>query len=76
MLAQMYQCTDLSCPLFGPPDWHQRKQLFSLYDDAPIIMDETGWYSVTPEAIAVHTAERCRSDTILGELKAIGWSLI
>lgn len=49
-------------------DWHQRKQLFSLYDDAPILMDETGWYSVTPEAIAEHTAERCRSDTILGEL--------
>ncbi len=50
-------------------DYHQRRQLFSLYDEANILMDETGWFSVTPEDIAIHTAERCRSDTILGEHK-------
>ncbi|XWS11679.1 hypothetical protein CRYUN_Cryun37aG0019900 [Craigia yunnanensis] len=38
--------------------WFQRYSLFSKYDDG-IQMDEEGWYSVTPEAIAIRHAEKC-----------------
>ncbi|EDR29134.1 trimethylguanosine synthase, putative [Entamoeba dispar SAW760] len=37
--------------------YKQRYQLFSLYDKG-ILMDEEAWYSVTPEAIAKHIAQR------------------
>ncbi|KAG0479888.1 hypothetical protein HPP92_010746 [Vanilla planifolia] len=35
--------------------WRQRYSLFSRYDDG-IKMDEEGWFSVTPEAIAAEQA--------------------
>ncbi|KAK9130722.1 hypothetical protein Sjap_011209 [Stephania japonica] len=38
--------------------WLQRYSLFSLYNKG-IQMDEEGWYSVTPEAIAIRQARRC-----------------
>lgn len=41
---------------FGPY-WYQRYRLFSRFDDG-VLMDSEGWYSVTPERIAEHTAER------------------
>lgn len=37
--------------------WAQRKRLFSRYDSG-IQLDKESWYSVTPEAIAKHHAER------------------
>lgn len=37
--------------------WAQRYRLFSKYDEG-IILDEEGWYSVTPELIAAHLAQR------------------
>jgi trimethylguanosine synthase len=37
--------------------WAQRKRLFSKFDDA-IQLDQEGWFSVTPEAIANHIALR------------------
>ena len=40
--------------------WHQRYRLFSHFD-AGIHLDEESWYSVTPEPIALHHAERCAS---------------
>ena len=46
-----------------PPDavpdkyWAQRRRLFSRYDEG-ILLDRESWYSVTPEAIAAHTARR------------------
>ncbi|RWW16249.1 hypothetical protein GW17_00019878 [Ensete ventricosum] len=40
--------------------WRQRHSLFSRFDDG-ILMDEEGWYSVTPEAIAVTHAARAAS---------------
>lgn len=39
--------------------WAQRYGLFTLFDRG-IKIDREGWWSATPEAIAVHTAERCR----------------
>lgn len=44
--------------------WHQRYRLFSKYDEG-IKLDEEGWYSVTPEKIAEHIAEKCRCDVIV-----------
>jgi len=37
--------------------WAQRKRLFRRYDDG-IQLDREGWFSVTPEVIANHIAER------------------
>uniref|UniRef100_A0A7E4WDB6 Trimethylguanosine synthase n=1 Tax=Panagrellus redivivus TaxID=6233 RepID=A0A7E4WDB6_PANRE len=37
--------------------WFQRNRLFTKLNDG-ILMDEEGWYSVTPERIAVHLAQR------------------
>lgn len=37
--------------------WHQRRRLFSRYDYG-VKLDAEGWFSVTPEAVAAHTARR------------------
>jgi len=37
--------------------WAQRRRLFSKFDDG-VQMDKESWYSVTPEAIALHLAKR------------------
>lgn len=39
--------------------WNQRYNLFSRFDDG-IMMDDESWYSVTPENIAQHIANRFR----------------
>ena len=44
--------------------WAQRYRLFSLFDRG-IQMDEESWWSVTPEKIGEHIAERCRCDVIV-----------
>lgn len=38
--------------------WRQRYRLFSRFDEG-IKLDDESWYSVTPEGIAKHIAERC-----------------
>ena len=35
--------------------WMQRYSLWSRYD-AGVVMDEEGWFSVTPEVVALHHA--------------------
>ncbi|KAJ9128364.1 hypothetical protein QFC24_000657 [Naganishia onofrii] len=57
-------------------DFYQRNELFSLYASHNILMDETGWFSVTPESIACHIAERCQSDTILDPFCGVGGNVI
>ncbi|GMR53702.1 hypothetical protein PMAYCL1PPCAC_23897, partial [Pristionchus mayeri] len=37
--------------------WFQRKRLFSRFDEG-CLLDREGWYSVTPERIAEHIADR------------------
>lgn len=37
--------------------WAQRKRFFSRFDDG-VSLDKEGWYSITPEKIANHIAER------------------
>ncbi|KAK9858474.1 hypothetical protein WJX84_011784 [Apatococcus fuscideae] len=40
--------------------WFQRYSLWSRFDDG-ILMDEAGWFSVTPEVLAAHHAHQCSS---------------
>jgi hypothetical protein len=44
--------------------WAQRYRLFSRYDEG-IQLDEESWYSVTPEKIAEHIAERSAARNVL-----------
>ena len=53
----------------------QRYMLFSRYD-AGVALDEEGWYSVTPEVVAQHMAERCRCDLILDAFCGVGGNAI
>lgn len=53
----------------------QRKRFFSLYDEG-CLLDEEGWFSVTPEAIASQIAERCRCNTILDAFCGVGGNAI
>ncbi|CAH7689071.1 RNA cap guanine-N2 methyltransferase, partial [Phakopsora pachyrhizi] len=39
--------------------WYQRRSLFSRFDEG-IRLDYESWFSVTPEAISNHIAERCK----------------
>ncbi|KAI9159492.1 putative diacylglycerol O-acyltransferase tgs1 [Blastocladiella emersonii ATCC 22665] len=55
--------------------WVRRKQLFSRYDEE-IRMDEVGWFSVTPESIAKHLADRCQSDLIVDLFAGVGGNVI
>lgn len=55
--------------------WCQRYTLFSRFDDG-LMMDEEGWFSVTPEAIAQHQAIRCASDTIIDCFTGVGGNSI
>merc|ERR1740129_2322434 len=55
--------------------WAQRYRLFSKFDEG-IKLDEEGWYSVTPEKIAEHIAERCRCDVIVDGFCGVGGNSI
>ena len=39
-------------------------------------MDREGWFSVTPEKIAEHIAERCRCDVIVDAFCGVGGNTI
>lgn len=55
----------------------QRFRLFSLYSTPPgCLLDEEGWYSVTPELVANQIAERCRCDTVLDAFCGVGGNTI
>ncbi|KAF7309582.1 Tgs1 protein [Mycena indigotica] len=55
----------------------QRTRFFSLYSSPPgCLLDEEGWYSITPELIADRIAERCRCDTILDAFCGVGGNAI
>ncbi|XP_076083113.1 uncharacterized protein LOC143054093 isoform X2 [Mytilus galloprovincialis] len=55
--------------------WAQRYRLFSKFDEG-IKMDREGWFSVTPEKIAEHIADRCRSDIIVDAFCGVGGNAI
>ncbi|KAI0642014.1 RNA cap guanine-N2 methyltransferase-domain-containing protein [Trametes meyenii] len=53
----------------------QRERFFSLYSSG-CLLDEEGWYSVTPERVADQIAERCRCDVILDAFCGVGGNAI
>jgi len=55
--------------------WAQRYRLFSKFDEG-IQMDKEGWYSVTPEQIAGHIAERCSCGIIIDPFCGVGGNSI
>ncbi|KAG0302739.1 Trimethylguanosine synthase [Dissophora globulifera] len=55
--------------------WNQRYRYFRLYDQG-IKLDKEGWYSVTPEKIALHIAERCACDVIIDAFCGVGGNAI
>lgn len=57
-------------------DFFQRHALFPAYSRLPLLMDDTGWFSVTPASIADHIAERCRSDVVLDAFCGVGGNAI
>lgn len=56
-------------------DFFQRERYFSLYNEG-CLLDEEGWYSVTPERVANQIAERCRCGTILDAFCGVGGNAI
>ena len=44
--------------------WRQRYSLFSKYDEG-IELDEEGWFSVTPEAVAARHADLCGAAAVV-----------
>ncbi|XP_065185203.1 trimethylguanosine synthase-like [Sycon ciliatum] len=65
----------------GPSDtslnkfWSQRYRFFSRFDDG-IELDDESWYSVTPEKIAEHIAERCQCDLVVDAFCGAGGNTI
>ncbi|KZC14704.1 Trimethylguanosine synthase [Dufourea novaeangliae] len=55
--------------------WLKRYRLFSKFDEG-IKLDRESWFSVTPEKIAQHIAERCRCDTIIDAFCGAGGNAI
>ncbi|CAG5114139.1 Oidioi.mRNA.OKI2018_I69.chr2.g8207.t2.cds [Oikopleura dioica] len=55
--------------------WSQRYRLFSKWNEG-IKMDRESWFSVTPEQIAQHIAERCRCELIVDGFCGVGGNAI
>lgn len=55
--------------------WGQRYRYFSRFDEG-VGMDEEGWYSVTPEAIALHIAERVCCDIVVDPFVGCGGNAV
>ncbi|KAF7356919.1 Tgs1 protein [Mycena venus] len=53
----------------------QRTRFLSLYS-LGCLLDEEGWFSITPELVADRIAERCRCDTILDAFCGVGGNAI
>ncbi|KAJ3318896.1 Trimethylguanosine synthase [Boothiomyces sp. JEL0866] len=54
--------------------FHQRYSLFSLFDHIKIDME--GWFSVTPEQIAIHLANRLKGGTVIDAFCGVGGNTI
>lgn len=55
--------------------WGQRYRYFSRFDEG-VRMDKEGWYSVTPEAIALHIAERVCCDVVVDAFVGCGGNAV
>lgn len=75
--------SELTKCAFDPKDWAdsttdfaQRLLYFPLYDSLPLLLDDTGWFSITPQPIASHIAQRCQCDVILDAFCGVGGNAI
>ncbi|WWD20242.1 hypothetical protein CI109_104718 [Kwoniella shandongensis] len=63
-----------------PPDltkyYAQRHLLLPQYDTLPLLLDHTGWFSITPQSIAAHIAQRCACDLIVDAFCGVGGNAI
>ncbi|KAJ8665337.1 hypothetical protein QAD02_006999 [Eretmocerus hayati] len=55
--------------------WAKRYRLFSKFDEG-IKLDHESWFSVTPEKIAKHLAERCKCDLLIDAFCGAGGNSI
>ncbi|KAL2919777.1 putative diacylglycerol O-acyltransferase tgs1 [Polyrhizophydium stewartii] len=55
--------------------WHQRYSLFSRFDEG-ILIDYEGWFSVTPERIAEHIAQRAACSVMVDAFCGVGGNAI
>lgn len=55
--------------------WCKRFSLFSLFDQG-IKLDRESWFSVTPEKVAINTADRCKCDVIIDAFCGAGGNTI
>ncbi|KAK7788575.1 hypothetical protein R5R35_000160 [Gryllus longicercus] len=55
--------------------WLRRYQLFSRFDEG-VRLDYESWFSVTPEKVAEHIAERCQCDVIVDAFCGSGGNTI
>lgn len=55
--------------------WFQRYDLFSRYDEG-IKIDKEGWFSVTPEEIAIRHAERSGGGSVIDCFSGVGGNAI
>ena len=55
--------------------WAQRYRLFSKFDEG-VKLDNEGWFSVTPEKIAEHIADKCSCDVVIDAFCGIGGNSI
>jgi len=46
------------------------------YDTLPLLLDDTGWFSITPQPIASHIADRCSCDVIVDAFCGVGGNAI
>lgn len=55
--------------------WYKRFSLFSLFDQG-VKLDKESWFSVTPEKVAAHTAERLKCDIVVDAFCGCGGNTI
>lgn len=55
--------------------WYKRFSLFSLFDQG-VKLDKESWFSVTPEKVAAHTAERLKCDIVIDAFCGCGGNTI
>mmetsp|Transcript_32928 Transcript_32928/g.75317 ORF Transcript_32928/g.75317 Transcript_32928/m.75317 type:complete len:509 (+) Transcript_32928:27-1553(+) len=60
---------------WGEKYWAQRHSLFSRFDEG-VQLDAEGWFSVTPEAIALHQAHRLSCHIALDAFTGLGGNAI
>ncbi|EJD42969.1 S-adenosyl-L-methionine-dependent methyltransferase [Auricularia subglabra TFB-10046 SS5] len=73
-LVPFYASED-DVPMHLQKYWSQRERFFSRFSQG-CLLDEEGWYSVTPERIALQIANRCACNVVLDAFCGVGGNAI